>query len=218
MQPLELFAIATIDSPVSSFLGRGIIIGFAIAVPVGPIGILCIRRTLTYGHLSGLLTGLGAATADAMYGCVAGFGLMLVVNVLQDYAVWLSLLGGLYLCYLGVKTFLSYPAEETADVSATNLLGAYASTVFLTLTNPATILSFMTVFAGVGLVRAEGNYLSASFLVLGVFLGSAMWWLLLSGGVGLLRDRFNLRVMLWLNRISGLILISFGIIALTLNR
>lgn len=218
MQPLELFAIATIDSPVSSFLGRGIIIGFAIAVPVGPIGILCIRRTLTYGRLAGLLTGLGAATADAMYGCVAGFGLMLVVNVLQDYAVWLSLLGGLYLCYLGVKTFLSYPAEETADVSATNLLGAYASTVFLTLTNPATILSFMTVFAGVGLVRAEGNYLSASFLVLGVFLGSAMWWLLLSGGVGLLRDRFNLRVMLWLNRISGLILISFGIIALTLNR
>lgn len=201
-----------------SFLGRGLLMGLAIAAPVGPIGVLCIRRTLTYGRVVGLLSGLGAATADGFYGCIAGFGLTFITHLLQGYAAWIGFLGGLYLCYLGVKTFLSRPTEEAAEVSATGLLGAYASTVLLTLTNPATILSFVTLFAGIGLVRAEGNYLSASALVLGVFLGSALWWVLLSGGVSIFRDRFNLQGLRWMNRISGLILIGFGVVALSLNR
>jgi len=201
------------------FLGRGLLMGLAIAAPVGPIGVLCIRRTLAYGRMTGLVSGLGAATADAVYGCIAGFGLTLVANVLQGYAVWIGLLGGLYLCYLGVKTFLSRPAAEAAaEISATGLLRAYVSTVFLTLTNPATILSFVTLFAGVGLARAGGNYLSASVLVLGVFLGSALWWVLLSGGVSLFRDRLNTQGLQGINRISGLILVAFGIVALSLNR
>lgn len=201
------------------FLGRGLLMGLAIAAPVGPIGVLCIRRTLAYGRMTGLVSGLGAATADAVYGCIAGFGLTLVANVLQGYAVWIGLLGGLYLCYLGVKTFLSRPAAEAAaEISATGLLRAYVSTVFLTLTNPATILSFVTLFAGVGLARAGGNYLSASVLVLGVFLGSALWWVLLSGGVSLFRDRLNTQRLQGINRISGLILVAFGIVALSLNR
>jgi threonine/homoserine/homoserine lactone efflux protein len=193
---------------------RGLVIGFSIAAPVGPIGILCIRRTLSDGRSLGLVSGLGAATADAMYGCVAGFGLTFISGLLIDQQMWLRLFGGLFLCYLGVKTLLSKPAEQAAKVGGSGLLGAYASTFLLTLTNPLTILSFAAIFAGLGLANTSGNYASAMMLVLGVFLGSASWWLLLSGGVGLFRDKFNTQGLLWVNRISGVIITIFGMIAL----
>lgn len=195
-------------------LGRGLLIGFSIAAPVGPIGVLCIRRTLADGRMAGLLSGLGAATADAMYGAIAGFGLTFISSVLVGHAFWFRLIGGIFLCYLGIKTLLDKPAQEAAAASGQGLLGFYCSTVFLTLTNPTTILSFVAVFAGLGLANAGGDYVSAAVLVLGVFVGSALWWLLLSGGVSLLRSRFNPRAMKWLNRISGSIILIFGIIAL----
>ncbi|HHP7245510.1 MAG TPA: LysE family translocator [Elainellaceae cyanobacterium] len=198
------------------FFLRGLVIGFLIAAPVGPIGVLCIRRTLTYGLASGFISGMGAATADAMYGCIAGFGLTFISSVLVEQAVWIRLIGGAFLCYLGIKTVLAKPAEEVASTPTAGLATAYASTVFLTLTNPTTILSFAAVFAGLGLASQSGNYLTASLLVLGVFIGSALWWLVLSGGVSLLRHSFNAEGLRWLNRISGLILLTFGIIALPL--
>ena len=194
---------------------HGLILGFSIAAPVGPIGVLCIRRTLMHGQLAGLLSGLGAATADAIYGAIAGFGLSFISSVLVGQSFWFKLIGGAFLCYLGVKTFLSRPANEAASAQGNGLLGAYASTVFLTLTNPATILSFIAVFAGLGLASQEGDYLSAVALVFGVFCGSALWWLVLSGSVSLLRSRFNLNGLKWLNQLSGIILIGFGAIALT---
>ncbi|GAB4369591.1 MAG: LysE family transporter [Elainellaceae cyanobacterium] len=197
------------------FFLRGLIIGFSIAAPVGPIGVLCIRRTLTDGRLNGLFSGLGAATADAIYGCIAGFGLTFISSLLVSQVFWLRLIGGGFLCYLGVKTLMSKPAKQAASSQSHSLLGAYLSTVFLTLTNPATILSFVAVFAGLGLASTAGSYLTASVLVAGVFLGSALWWLLLSGGVSLLRSHFDPHRLVWLNRISGLILIIFGIIALS---
>jgi threonine/homoserine/homoserine lactone efflux protein len=193
---------------------RGLIIGFSIAAPVGPIGVLCIRRTLADGRAFGLVSGLGAATADAMYGCVAGFGLTFISGVLIDQQSWLCLFGGLFLCYLGIKTLLSKPAEQAATASGTGLFGSYASTFLLTITNPMTILSFAAIFAGLGLANTDGSYASALILVLGVFLGSAAWWLLLSGGVGLFRDKFNTQGLLWVNRISGVIILVFGMIAL----
>jgi threonine/homoserine/homoserine lactone efflux protein len=193
---------------------RGLVIGFSIAAPVGPIGILCIRRTLSDGRSLGLVSGLGAATADALYGCVAGFGLTFISGLLIDQQMWLRLFGGLFLCYLGVKTLFSKPAEQAAKIGGSGLLGAYASTFLLTVTNPLTILSFAAIFAGLGLANTSGNYASAMMLVLGVFLGSASWWLLLSGGVGLFRDRFNTQGLLWVNRISGVIITIFGMIAL----
>ncbi|NJO39414.1 MAG: LysE family transporter [Cyanobacteria bacterium CRU_2_1] len=198
-----------------SFFLRGLIIGFSIAIPVGPIGVLCIRRTLTDGRLTGLLSGLGAATADAIYGGIAGFGLTFISSLLVSQALWLRLIGGAFLCYLGLKTILSKPAEQAASAESQGLIGAYVSTVFLTLTNPATILSFVAVFAGLGLASVGGNYLTASLLVAGVFIGSALWWIVLSSGVSLIRSRFNPRRLIWLNRISGLILLIFGIIALS---
>ncbi len=198
---------------ISIFL-KGLLLGFSIAAPVGPIGVLCIRRTLAEGRASGFVSGLGAATADAFYGGIAGFGLAFISSFLIGQQFWFKLIGGGFLCYLGVKTFLSKPADRAASAAGTGLIGAYASTVFLTLTNPATVLSFVAVFAGLGIASRGGDYASAATLVLGVFLGSALWWLLLSGGVSLFRGKFDARAMQWVNRISGAIIGAFGVIAL----
>jgi threonine/homoserine/homoserine lactone efflux protein len=198
----------------SGFLLRGLAIGFAIALPVGPIGVLCIRRTLAEGRAAGLISGLGAASADAIYGCVAAFGLTAVSTFLLNHQFWLRLVGGLFLCCLGVKTFLSKPATSSADVKGGSLATDYASTLFLTLTNPMTILSFAAVFAGVGLGSAAADYVSALKLVTGVFLGSALWWLLLSFGINLSRAKFNESKLRWVNRLSGIAICGFGLIAL----
>lgn len=197
-----------------NYLFKGIIIGFSIAAPVGPIGVLCIRRTLADGRAAGLLSGLGAATADALYGCVAGFGMTLISSFLVSQQSWIRLVGGAFLCYLGIKTLISKPAQESAVIKKKGLLGSYVSTFLLTLTNPMTILSFAAIFAGLGLASVKNNYSSAAILVLGVFCGSAAWWLLLSGVVGIFREKFGFRAMLWVNRISGIIILGFGVFAL----
>ncbi|MEW5829645.1 MAG: LysE family transporter [Chloroflexota bacterium] len=198
----------------ASLFLKGLLIGFSIAAPVGPIGVLCIRRTLNDGRASGLVSGLGAASADALYGSVAGFGLVFVSDFLVRQQAWLRLGGGIFLLYLGMRTLLSQPAEQAARSRGTGLLGAYASTFILTLTNPVTILSFAAIFAGLGLAGAGGDYLSAGILVLGVFIGSGLWWLLLSGGVSLFRDRFGSRGLLWVNRLSGAVITGFGVVVL----
>jgi len=197
-----------------TFLLRGLAIGFSIAAPVGPIGVLCIRRTLAEGWAAGLVSGLGAASADAIYGSIAGFGLAFISNFLVSQQTWLRLIGGVFLCYLGTKTLLTKPAEQASPGKGKGLMGAYASTFFLTLTNPMTIISFAAIFAGLGLAGTGGNYASAGVLVLGVFSGSALWWFILSGGVGLFRARFNPAGLRWVNRISGAIIIGFGLFAL----
>jgi len=197
-----------------TFLLRGLAIGFSIAAPVGPIGVLCIRRTLDKGRASGLVSGLGAATADAIYGCIAGFGLVFISNFLVSQQVWLRLIGGVFLCYLGLKTLLAKPGEQAALGKRNGLVYSYASTFFLTLTNPMTIISFAAIFAGLGLASTGGNYVSAGVLVLGVFIGSALWWLILSSGVGVLRVKFNPHGLQWVNRISGVIITGFGLFAL----
>ncbi len=197
-----------------AFLLKGLVIGFSIAAPVGPIGVLCIKRTLADGRMSGLVSGLGAATADALYGAIAGFGLTLISAFLLDQQTWIRLVGGAFLCYLGLKTFISKPAEQDVRAHGGNLISAYLSTFVLTLTNPLTILSFAAIFAGLGLGATDGDFASAGILVSGVFLGSAAWWLLLSGGVSLLRQRFDQQVMAWVNRASGVIILGFGVAAL----
>jgi threonine/homoserine/homoserine lactone efflux protein len=197
-----------------NFLFKGVLIGFSIAAPVGPIGVLCIRRSLAEGRQIGLATGLGAATADAAYGAVAGFGLTVISDFLVGQRCWLGFLGGSFLCYLGIRTFMSKPSEKAVEARGSGLLSAYLSTFFLTITNPMTILSFVAVFAGFGL-GASPNYLSASALVAGVFIGSAIWWLLLSGGVALFRARVTDRWMQAINRLSGSVILAFGLYSLS---
>ncbi len=194
---------------------KGILLGFSIAAPVGPIGVLCIRRTLANGRASGLATGLGAATADAVYGAIAAFGLTAISGFLVAQQSWLRLIGGAFLVYLGVRTMLSRPAAEAAPAGSTTLAGDYTSTFLLTLTNPLTILSFVAVFAGLGLATSRQSYGSAAGLVAGVFCGSALWWLALSTGVSLFRSRFTPRSLRWVNIVSGVIIAGFGVVALT---
>jgi threonine/homoserine/homoserine lactone efflux protein len=196
------------------FFLRGLIIGFSIAAPVGPIGVLCIQRTLAEGRSTGFVSGLGAATADGIYGCIGAFGVTFISNLLISHQIWFRLVGGCFLCYLGLKTFLSRPAEHSATAKSNGVLGAYLSTFFLTLTNPLTILFFAAIFAGMGAASGRATYVSATLLVFGVFTGSALWWLMLSSGVDMFRTKSTPQGSLWVNRISGVIITGFGVLAL----
>ncbi len=194
-----------------NFFLKGMAIGFSIAAPVGPIGVLCIRRTLAEGRASGFVSGLGAATADGLYGAIAGFGLTFLSNLLIEQQLWIRVVGGLFLCALGLKTIWASPAREATPVQGRGLAASYLSTFVLTLTNPMTILAFAAIFAGLGVGSTGGNLGPAAVLVAGVFAGSAAWWLLLSGAVGLFRRNIGLTGMRWINRISGLIITAFGV-------
>lgn len=193
------------------FFLRGLVIGFSIAAPVGPIGVLTIQRTLSHGRLHGFLSGLGAATADAMYGMVAAFGLTFISGFLVSQEYWFKLVGGVFLVYLGVRAFLKTPDDSIDKPQQVGILGSYTSTFLLTLTNPMTILSFGAIFAGLGLAEKSSSYEGAALLVVGVFLGSAAWWLLLSSLTSIFRTRIQSpRGLLWVNRVSGLIIGGFG--------
>jgi len=193
---------------------RGFLIGISIAAPVGPIGVLCIRRTLSEGRLSGLISGLGAASADAIYGVVAGFGLTVISSFLVAQQTWFRIIGGIFLCLLGIRTLISKPSETEVQSQGKGLAGNFFSIFILTLTNPITILSFAAIFAGLGLMQENRDYYSALMMVSGVFSGSALWWIALSQGVGIFRKHINYQWMVWINRISGTVILSFGVLAL----
>ena len=196
------------------YLLKGLIIGFSIAAPVGPIGVLTIKRTLAEGRLSGFVTGMGAAMADTVYGFIAGFGLTVISAFILTQAFWIKLIGGLFLLFLGVKSFLSKPASNAAKLDSKGLFSNFVSTFFLTLTSPVTILSFVAIFAGIGLGTTKTDYASSLSLVFGIFLGSALWWLILSSVLGFFQTKITPERLVWINRLSGLILLSFGLLAL----
>jgi threonine/homoserine/homoserine lactone efflux protein len=203
-----------VDVMDAAYLAKGVVIGFSIAAPVGPIGVLCIRRTLAQGKLVGLVSGLGAATADAIYGLIAAFGLTTVSNFLVGQQYWLQLIGGLFLCYLGIKTLKAKSTYTSAHTQRKSVLSAYLSILFLTLTNPMTILSFIAIFSGLGLSISQSNGGSAFVLVLGVFGGSTLWWILLSSFVGLFQHKMTGTSLTIINYISGGIILLFGGFAL----
>lgn len=196
------------------FLLKGFVLGFSIAAPVGPIGLLCINKTMNNGKLSGFLSGLGAASADMLYGCIAAFGLNSISNLLIDKSYIIKLIGGLFMCYLGLKIFFSSPNSKTLELGSKKLLGDYSSTFFLTITNPMTILSFIAVFAGLGLANAHSTIGDSVLLVAGVFFGSALWWFLLCYCVEFINKKSNGNFMPIINKISGLVILGFGIVAL----
>jgi len=197
-----------------NLLLKGLIIGFSIAAPVGPIGVLCIKRSLSEGRMVGFISGLGAAAADAVYGFIAGAGLSVITSFLLSYKNLLGILGGVFLLYLALKTFMAKPAGDSPQ-SLQQRGSAFLSTFFLTLTNPMTILSFIAIFAGLGMGSAERSFVDVLYLVLGVFMGSAFWWLCLSGFASFFRAKLNQNSLVWINRISGLIIGAFGVYALS---
>jgi threonine/homoserine/homoserine lactone efflux protein len=198
----------------STPLLQGLLLGFSIAAPVGPIGILCIRQTLERGWRIGLLTGLGAATADMLYGAVAAFGITFISRALLGSQMWLRLAGGLFLLYLGLRTFFRLPVASSSPVRAQNGRAAFLTTFLLTLTNPLTIISFAAIIASLGSGRTGAGFMSPLLLVLGVFLGSSAWWLVLSSSINLFKNRVSPEGMRWINRISGSLITAFGIVAL----
>ena len=196
------------------FFIKGIILGFSIATPVGPIGVLCIRRTLAQGMAYGFVSGIVAATADAFYGLLAAFGLSAVAALFIDQQFYLRLIGGFFLCYLGYKTAIAPPASTAATAKSSGLAGAYTSTLLLTLTNPMTILSFAAIFAGLGIGSRPGDYGAATFMVGGVFCGSLLWWCILAATVSQFRSRLGPGKFRLMQRVSGCMLVSFGLVSL----
>lgn len=198
------------------FFIKGFIIGISIASIIGPIGLLCINNSLKHGFKAGLLTGLGAATADAVYGFVAAFGLTAISNFLLMSKFWIQILGGGFLICLGIKLILDAKKQpKFIKAIRPSSLHSYGTTFVLTLTNPMTILSFMAVFAGIGIGTVGQNYLQAALVVLGVFMGSCAWWLFLSSLVSfVLHDKISNRGVFFINLSSAAIILIFGAISM----
>jgi threonine/homoserine/homoserine lactone efflux protein len=197
------------------FLLKGMLVGVVIAVPVGPVGILCIRRTILDGRLPGLFSGLGAASADSLFGIIAGFGLTFISDLLIDYQDYLRVGAAAFLLYVGVTALLSDPvARARSGNDPEGLFGDFASTFVLTITNPVTILSFIAIFGAIGFTGEEATLGHAAILVAGVWCGSFMWWLGLIAATGVLRLTFKRRHLVWINRGSGGILVFAGVLLL----
>jgi threonine/homoserine/homoserine lactone efflux protein len=194
-------------------LGRAIGIGFVIAAPVGPIALLCMQRTLAHGRPRGYVTGVGIATADALYASIAAFGLTALSTLLIGAQPWVRLIGGAALIWLGVRSALLRRRERAQDVAAPTLLGQYASAAGLTLANPQTILTFAAVFAGAGLALSGGGWAGAAATVAGVFVGSLTWWVLVVTMVGALRTLAGERFLIWAGRVSGAAVALLGVVA-----
>jgi len=188
---------------------KGLAFGFILAATVGPMWVLCFRRTIEQGALAGFVSGMGIAVADGFYGAVAAFGLTAISGVLLKYSFWIGLVGGVFLLYLGVKTLLARPEMSAASASPTGLLPGFLSTLGLTLANPPTILAFAAIFAGLGLVTSD--YATAALVVLGVFAGSASWWLILAAGAGAMRGRIGPKLFRAINVVSGLSILAFAV-------
>lgn len=192
----------------------GLVIGISIAAPVGPIGILCIRRTLAQGKWAGFISGLGAATADATYGALAALGISFVTNVIVSLQDWTRVIGGVFLIFVGFKTFFSPATTVSFSTSVKDYVGNFLSTFLLTITNPMTILFFAAIFSGLSLAKLTAQSGSYLCVIAGVFTGSALWWLVLSQTASLIKVWHNQKVLVWVNRISGLIILGFGVISL----
>lgn len=194
---------------------RGVILGLAVAVPVGPIGLLCIQRSLVFGSRTGFVTGLGAATADAAYAAVAAFGLTAISSIMVAGQNGLRAAGALCLIYLGLKTLIPHGDSIGQRGAPMNAASNYLSTVVLTLANPATILSFLAMFSSAIPQAAGANFNIAAQFTAGVFAGSASWWLVLSNGVGVLRARVGPKFVRVTNVLSGATLLGFAVYAIT---
>ena len=193
---------------------EGILIGLVVAVPVGPLGLLCINRSLMMGPVCGFFSGLGVATADALAAGIAALGISLISGLLVQHQLALRLVGGIFLCYLGYKIYRTEPAAQAPVNNVNGLFGAYMTTFLLTFSNPVTILSFVAIYAGWHVPSLHGRYIAAALLTGGVFTGSVLWWVGLFIALTAFHHRFNLRFILWVHRVSGAVIAGFGVVVL----
>ena len=196
------------------YILKGIAIGFALAAPVGPLGVICIRRTIAHGAKQGLVVGLSAAVADILYGMVAVFGVTLISDFIHEQQQWIRIVGGVVLIILGYRTYHCHPANERQINGTNGHIRAFFSTFFITLTNPMSIFAFAAVFASVGIKEVSTNLTYAIFLLGGIFLGTMSWFSLLTGLVHFFKEKINTDGICLVNKIAGTVLILFGIIAL----
>ena len=189
-------------------------IGLVVAVPVGPLGLLCINRALMMGPVCGFFSGLGVATADALAAGIAALGISLISGFLIEHQLALRFVGGLFLCYLGYKIYKAEPVSQAPINNINGLLSAYATTLFLTLSNPVTVLSFVAIYAGWHVPSLHGRYIAAATLTVGVFTGSALWWVGLFIGLTAFHDRFSLWFLFWVHRVSGAVIAGSGVVVL----
>ncbi|RED51473.1 LysE family translocator [Aestuariispira insulae] len=192
---------------------KSILIGLAIAAPVGPIGVLCIRESLTRGFRAGFSCGMGAAAADGTYGAIAAFSLVSLDRMVGGIGSWGAAIGGIFLLILAWRIGRSTPAPEAPPASGRDMARGFLTTFLLTLSNPATIISFLAIFAGLGITLADGMAGKAATVV-GVFLGSALWWLFLAGLSARLQHRIGDRIMSRINLVSALIIAAMGVASL----
>jgi len=193
---------------------KGLIIGFAMAVPIGPVGVLCVRKTLAEGHSRGLIIGLGAATADAVFGGIAAFGLTFVSDAIASQRFWVRLVGGALLLFLGVRTFRAKKRKDPiVPFDNKGFWGSFVSAFLLALANPVTIFAFIAVFAAVGLEDTL-SVIRACALVLGVFAGSGLWFLILGYVARFFRKQLDAGGLIWVNRVAGVLIMLSGVAAL----
>ena len=202
------------------FLIKGLFLGIAVAAPVGPIGLLCINRTLNKNYFSGVISGMGATFADVFYGIIAGFGVSFLSNFLLKHTLTFQLVGGLALIIIGIRTILKRQIEAKGKVleplkfRKRNYVKDFFSSFALTLSNPITIIFFTAVFATFGLTSSDTNVHSASILILGVFIGSGLWWMFINGLAYKLKEKAGINLLGKINIISGSLIIGFGLLIL----
>lgn len=195
------------------YLLKGIVLGISVAAPVGPIGVLCIKRSLTEGRKSGLVTGMGATVADTIYGAIAAFGLTFVTDFLIEQEFYVRIFGGLFLILMGIRLFTTKPPADV-EMERGNMWHHFASTILLTASNPGTVLFFIPAFAFLGMETGSKNVMQSFTIVAGVALGSAIWWLSLSYFVSIFRAKIKLSNLSGLNKISGTFIVVCGAYAL----
>jgi len=196
---------------------RGLAAGLIIAAPVGPVNLLCIRRTLEKGWRSGMVSGLGVALADTMYGAIAAFGISLVIQFLVSEESWIRLIGGIFLMGIGVVYYRKPPRSLKAEEDGSSANSDFASAFLLNATNPTTVLSFLAVLATLGVGR-QSSLWQTLILVPGIFCGSMIWWTILACTATRLRGRINDRTLGWMNHLAGIAIGFFGLANVLLSR
>ena len=193
---------------------KGFILGFSLAAPVGAIGLLVINRTIRKGRLYGFISGLGATAADGVYGCIAGFSFSAITNFIVQYGSIIKPIGCIAMVLIGMKIFFSKKHFGQIKVKdAKNLVGAFTSVFFLTVTNPITVLFFIALFSGLGLNIGRQEYFSIFVFIISVLIGSATWWVILCSVTGVVRHRISEKTINIINKVSGTAIIIFGVIA-----